>query len=301
VSGLRPGGVKAAALHHPARPTEHRYPQPAVNALRCPHCEAPLSADDGQFSCANGHTFDVARHGYVALLGSQARTDTGDSPDMVAARVAFLAAGHFSPIAAAVARAAQSFSGPVLEVGAGTGYYLRAVLDSATNAGCGIAIDSSKYAARRSAVDPRTVSVVADAWSALPLVDAAAGVVLSVFAPRTATEMARVLRPDGLLVAVTPEPQHLRQLRDRLAMLTVDEGKADRMVRGFAGLLTLEERRLVEFDLTLGHADIAALVRMGPTARHLAAPELQAELRTVPDPLTITGSVTVSTFKAAAR
>jgi len=86
-----------------------------------------------------------------------------------------------------------------------------------------------------------------------------------------------------------------------LAMLTVDEGKADRLVRGFAGLLTLVERRLVEFDLTLGHADIGALVRMGPTARHLAAPELQAELRTVPDPLTITGSVTVSTFTAAAR
>ena len=77
--------------------------------------------------CPAGHRFDLARQGYLSLLGPRSRTDTGDSADMVAARGQFLGAGHYRRIARAVAD--RVVAGPVIEIGAGTGYYLAAAVD----------------------------------------------------------------------------------------------------------------------------------------------------------------------------
>lgn len=310
---MKPGRVRAAPLHHPVQRAGRQYPAPAVAALACPHCGEGLDADQASdattgaaFRCPRGHTFDIARQGYVALLTPQSRTDSADSGEMVAARDRFLGAGHYAPIAAAVASAIDSAvsvqspdrgAGPVvLEVGAGTGYYLRAALDAAGPAAAGLALDSSRYAARRAAADSRSISVVADAWAALPLRDRSVAAVTSVFAPRNPAEIARVLADGATFVAVTPQPAHLGELRDRLTMLTVDEGKAGRLVEKFDGLLRPAGHRDVTFPLLLDHADVAALVGMGPSARHVSAAELTGQIRALPTALSVTVSVTVSTF-----
>lgn len=307
---MRPGRVRPAPLQHPVQRTGRRYPAAAVAVLACPHCGDHLHADGtsdatagGAFRCPRGHTFDIARQGYVALLHPRSRTDSADSPEMVAAREEFLGAGHYAPIASAVASAvAREVGRPVagaapviLEVGAGTGYYLRAALD-AVNSSTGLALDSSRYAARRAAADPRTVSVVADAWATLPLRDGSVAAVTSVFAPRNPPEIARVLAGGATFVAVTPRPAHLGELRDRLTMLTVDDGKAERLVEKFDGLLRPVGHWDVTFPLLLGHADVAALVGMGPSARHLSVAGLTDQIRALPTELSVTVAVTVSTF-----
>lgn len=294
--GLRPGAVRPAALQHVSRPPEHRYPTAAVQAVRCPHCALDLAVVDGSFVCPQGHGFDIARQGYVALLGPKARTDTGDSSDMVVARAQFLAAGHYRPIAAAINRAAGA-DGTVLEIGAGTGYYLDAVLRAGRGDRAGVALDTSKFAVRRTAELSSVLSVLADAWSPLPIRDAAVGVVLSVFAPRDLTEICRVLKPGGLLVAVTPEPDHLAELRDRVEMLTIDDGKADRLADALAGRLEQAGRTEVRFSMDLDRAALSELIRMGPTARHRTTAESAAQLETVPTPARVTGAVSVSVFR----
>ncbi len=307
---MKPGRVRPAPLRHGPPPRSRHHPAAGVAALACPHCFGPLTGDEDAFRCEAGHVFDIARQGYVALLGRGARTDTGDTASMVSARVEFLGAGHYRPIAQAVAAAAARASDgtpadavvgghggdpslPVLDVGAGTGYYLTAVLDQ-TGAAAGLALDASKYAARRAAGDPRVISVLSDAWSALPVADGAVGTVLSVFAPRHPAEIARVLAPGGLLVAVTPEVGHLQQLRERLEMLTVDDGKADRLVQAFDGLLDPVDARRLEYDLQLDHRGVSALVGMGPTARHVSDAALAERVGQLPPVSTVTVAVTVS-------
>jgi 23S rRNA (guanine745-N1)-methyltransferase len=282
----------------------------ALPRLCCPHCRADLARIDGSVvGCADGHRFDIARQGYLSLLGNRSRTDTGDTADMVAARVAFLGAGHYRPIADAVAAAADG--GPVLEIGAGTGYYLAAVLHrlatgDATGGVCadstavGIAIDASRYAARRAATaHPRMASVVADAWSALPVRDDAVDTVLSVFAPRDPAEITRVLAPGGRLVVVTPEPEHLAEIRSSVPILAVDGGKPERLAAAFADQLQLSDRMTVRHEMRLVRDDVGALIRMGPSARHLAAETLTAALAGLPDATAVTLSVTVSVFRSA--
>ena len=265
-------------------------PAEALAALCCPHCRAPLQLAGRLLECSAGHRFDLARQGYVSLLGSRSRTDTGDDADMVAARVEFLGAGHYAPIAAAVAEAVGEIDGLIGDLGAGPGYYLSAVAGADRP---GLAVDSSKYAARRAAAVPHVLSVVADNWSALPIADQALAAVLSIFAPRDLGQMHRVLRPGGLLVAVTPEPGHLAQVRGPLRMLAVDEGKADRLDRAAAGFEPVR-RQSVRFQVLLDHAGLSALVRMGPAARHATRAEIEAAVARQPDSVPVTVDVTVS-------
>ena len=110
-------------------------------------------------------------------------------------------------------------------------------------------------------------------------------------------EIVRVLRPGGGFVGVTPHAHHLHELRDRLTMLTVDEGKASRLADAFIGRLDLLDERSVEFAMELRPDDVSALVRMGPSARHLTPTQLAEQIAALPAELTVTAAVTVSSFQ----
>ena len=276
--------------------------------LACPSCGGVLTemGVSSVVGCPAGHRFDVAWQGYLSLLGPRSRTDTGDSADMVAAREQFLGAGHYQQIARAVAD--RAVAGPVIEIGAGTGYYLAAAVEGPTASGglsppatppaVGLALDSSRYAARRAtAVHPRVGSVVADAWSALPVLTGVAGTVLSVFAPRDPAEITRVLAPGGRLVVVTPQPEHLAEIRGPLRMLTVDEGKPERLEAAFGGRLRVLERTDLRAELRVSRSDVGALVRMGPSARHLRTADLAANLAGLGDVTDVTMAVTISVLE----
>nr|WP_245914607.1 methyltransferase domain-containing protein [Nocardia fluminea] len=219
---------------------------------------------------------------------------TGDTADMLDARAAFQGAGHFAPIAAAIADAFGTES-TVLEIGAGTGYYLADVLDAHPDA-LGIALDVAKPAARRAArAHPRAASVLADAWRGLPLRDDAVTGVLSVFAPRNPAEVARVLAPGGRFVVVTPTARHLGELIGPLGMVGVDPDKDRRLADALAGGFTRAEHTLVEFAMKLSRADVTNVVAMGPSAFH-RAPADDPRIAALPDSTEVAASVTVSTY-----
>jgi 23S rRNA (guanine745-N1)-methyltransferase len=277
-----------------------------VPYLRCPHCRASLSSRERSLSCSNGHVFDVARQGYVSLLCGDARTGTADTPDMVAARDAFLGGGHFEPIATALAGAVLDAlepepAGCLVEAGAGTGYYLARLLDEAP--GCsGLALDISKAAARRAArAHPRIGAAVADTWKALPVRDRAAAAVIDVFAPRNGSEFARILSPGGVVVVVTPTARHLREIVVSLGLLSVDEEKATRLRGALDPWFSAEGAIEVEAVMTLQREDVAALIAMGPSAWHVDADETCSAVMALPEPLLVTLSVTVSTYRPVRR
>ncbi len=70
-------------------------------ALTCPLDASPLRRDAALWRCSAGHSFDIAREGYIHLLPVQNKRsrDPGDRKEMVGARRRFLNAGHYQPIA----------------------------------------------------------------------------------------------------------------------------------------------------------------------------------------------------------
>ena len=259
-----------------------------LSQLSCPHCATEFTREENTLRCAEGHAFDVARQGYVSLLAGDQHRGTADTAGMVAARAAFLAEGHYAGIAALLADlTAEPLADPpagtcVVDLGAGTGYYLAAVLDAAArrpgaSGMAGIALDVSKHAARHAArAHPRVGAVVADAWQGLPIRGRAAAAVLNVFAPRNPAEMRRVLHPEGRAVVVVPEPEHLRELIEGFGLLSVDARKRDRIEAQFAGRLAVEAEHTYSARLRLNGPQVAQVIGMGPNAWHAAAGLLEA-------------------------
>ncbi|MGV8844860.1 putative RNA methyltransferase [Tessaracoccus sp.] len=242
--------------------------------LRCPVCGAGLHLADRSLDCPERHSFDVAKQGYVNLLGHGAPAHA-DTPQMVAARDRFLSAGHYDPITDAVADAVPD-ARRVVEVGAGTGHHLARVLDR-TPAAEGLAADISVPACRRSArAHPRMASVAADTWAGLPLRDGVVDTVLCIFAPRNPAEFARVLTPGGTVVVVLPQPDHLRELRATHGLLDIGEDKMERLTKSVDGHLEITSTVDVDFDTFLTGMEVADLIGMGPNAFHSRGPGSEA-------------------------
>ena len=111
--------------------------------LRCPNCHAELKREGKAFRCRNGHSFDVARQGYVNLLVNE-RRETGDNKEMVSARTAFLEQGHYRCLRDALCEIIRSLPVQVIaDCGCGEGYYTQAAAEEGKDV---YAFDMSKYA-----------------------------------------------------------------------------------------------------------------------------------------------------------
>ncbi|QNI03801.1 methyltransferase domain-containing protein [Halomonas sp. SH5A2] len=247
-------------------------------ALACPLDGKPLTPSDSAWCCSAGHSFDMAKQGYVNLLPVQQKrsSDPGDSKAMVAARRRFLEAGHYQPIAEAVSRAVfdhaeqglprDTFS--CLDAGCGDGYYLREL----ANAGSSetplalMGLDISKWAVQAAAKQdtkqaPQSCWVVGSNAN-LPVQSRVLDCVLCMFGFPVFHEFARALKPGGLLIQVEAGADHLRELRDIIYPTLKPERTSD--VEPPAGFASLGSETL-RYTLTLNDAEaIADLLVMTP-------------------------------------
>jgi len=276
-------------------PRDPVRPRPALAAaaayLRCPVCAGPLRLDGSQLACGHGHSFDIARHGYVNLTAGRAGPGTADTSAMVTARDRFLGRGHYHHLAAAVRSSAAQHDpgapGLVVDLAGGTGYYLADILDALPRRH-GLCIDLSVPALRRAArAHPRAAALGADVWRRLPLADRSAALVLSIFGPRNAAETSRILIPGGTLIIAVPGAGHLRELRRPLGLIGIDQRKRQRLADAYRDYAP-SGVTAVNYQLSLDHADLTALVSMGPSARHITPQALSAGLRYLPSPATVT-------------
>ena len=205
--------------------------------LLCPvrGCGLPLVRELRRVACTRGHSFDVARSGYVNLLQPQERRSKrpGDTAEAVTARRRLHDRGVTAPLLCSIAELLGASRGDtVLDAGCGDGFYLGSLQRDAGFQGHGvdISIPAVDAAARRY---PTCEWVVANADRFIPYADRSFSIVLSITARMNAAEFRRVLRDDGRLLVAIPAPQDLVELRgagrDRVA----------RTVETFAPLFTL--------------------------------------------------------------
>ena len=272
--------------------------------LRCPVCQQALSWVGSAARCAQGHSFDVAREGYLNLLLSTQRSskEPGDSPEMLRARRAFLDGGWFDPLVDALAETLEEQPEPLtlLDAGCGEGSTLgglRQRLGPRVEAwGLDIARSGARLAARRHA-DARFV--VANLAHELPFEDHSFDALISLFAPRNAPEFARVMAPGGLLQVVLPDDGHLRELRAQL--LSHEREQPDRTdeLRQELGGWELAPPRHLRLQLDLDASALAGLVAMTPLYWR-SKPEARARVEAL-DGLRVTAAFTIVAARSPLR
>lgn len=192
--------------------------------LACPLDGTSLHLDGARLVCARGHSFDVARQGYVNLLPVQHKRSSapGDSQAMVQARAAFLGSGVYEPIAArAVQLALASLPADrrpvIVDAGCGEGYYLdrlhRALLAGGGGPARLIGIDISKPAIMAAARRNRAITWLVASNARPPLVHASVDLLLCGFGFASYPAFRQVLRPGGRILLLDPGPDHLLELR----------------------------------------------------------------------------------------
>lgn len=232
----------------------------------CPNCFKPLTNDGNSLRCEAGHCFDVAREGYVNLLpASRKRSkDPGDNREMIEARRRVHQAQLYHPLAAKISAWISAISdndGIVLDLGCGEGYYTGVLQRQASKLSI-YGVDIAKPAIRLASRACPTVRFAVASSFGVPLADDSVNVAFSVFAPTGAEELARLIRPGGYYLEVSPAPSHLWELRE----LLYDKPRPHQQAIRELPLFEHVDGQMVEFTLELADEQLGDLVAMTPYA-----------------------------------
>lgn len=213
----------------------------------------PLDRGDRRYVCARGHSYDIARSGYINLLQPQDRRSltAGDASTVVEARARLFAAGVGRSLIEAVRQRFASGKLPddaaVADLGSGSGDALATCVASSTATGLGIdlSVAAGRHAARRF---PALTWVIANADRGLPLTDNRMAFLMSLHARRNPAECARVLAPDGLLFVAVPAPDDLIELRSLVQGKAIERSRIEAVLNDHERLF-----KAIEQFSTRGH------------------------------------------------
>ncbi len=204
--------------------------------LACPIDGKSLQQTDKQYVCENGHTFDIARQGYVNLLPVQHKRSKqpGDSKAMVLARTNFLNTGIYRPVAKKLAETVSALiindksindkninhkDHCILDAGCGEGYYFDYIFNALKNeTGVGelsfIGLDISKDAIIQATKRNKQISWIVGTNRQPPVEEESVDVILCLFGFMNVDGFYKILKSGGKVIVVDPGIEHLKELRE---------------------------------------------------------------------------------------
>ncbi len=194
-----------------------------ANNLACPLDGTPLLGDKS-LRCDYGHSFDMARQGYLHLLPVQNKRskEPGDSREMVEARSRFLEAGFYLPISdqlnsIALQHLPLADDLCVVDAGCGEGYYLDRFCAALMVRECGaatlIGLDISKPAVVAAARRNKLITWLVASNSNPPLLPQSVDMIFCMFGFPDYAAFKKILKPGGKVVLVEAAEDHLLELR----------------------------------------------------------------------------------------
>lgn len=228
----------------------------------CPIDGNKLEQQDKQFKCADGHTYDIARQGYVNLLPVQHKRSKqpGDSKAMVLARAHFLDTGIYEPIASTLTDIVSAeLTGDsdicLFDAGCGEGYYFDYLTEnlskaSKTNNLSLIGLDISKDAIIQATKRNKQTSWIVGTNRQPPVGEHSVDIILCMFGFVSINAFNKILKPGGKIIMVDPGADHLKELRKIIYSEVKTEKQSNSTSLEYPGFSLLENKAL-RFDKTI--------------------------------------------------
>ncbi|MDO4500750.1 MAG: methyltransferase domain-containing protein [Erysipelotrichaceae bacterium] len=178
--------------------------------ILCPVCKEELIKEEKRYVCANRHSFDIAKQGYLNL-NLKSSVKTGDEKEMVIARKEFLDKGYYSFLRDKINEVIDSLNlNNLLDLGCGEGYYTSSfkVKDK-------IGIDLSKETLKLASREDKSTQYILKTIFDVPLADNSLDGIITIFAP-ISKEVKRLLKEEGYFILVKPDVYHLFELKEKV-------------------------------------------------------------------------------------
>jgi len=240
--------------------------------LCCPLDQLSMQQRDGYLVCENGHSYDIARQGYVNLLAASDKRskDPGDSKSMVRARHDFFEAGYYQPVAQHLTELVTKTVADgsiIVDAGCGEGYYLQCLqhqLQSSAQSGCNfVGFDISKWAVAAAARRCPATWFVASNRN-IPISADSVDILISLFGFPAFESFRRILKNQGLLILANAGPRHLIELREIIYTSLKNTRSTELEQAQRAGFVLQEATQLTYQSPPLDQAGIAQLLEMTP-------------------------------------
>ena len=238
-----------------------------MNILKCPVCGQKLYNENKTWRCANKHSYDIAKEGYVNLLSAHKKGDViGDNKEMALSRRDFLNKGYYRSLANTVTECLDKYSDDgenVLDICCGEGYYTAFATERLNRSFYGF--DLSKNMVRLAAKRKINAEFFVANIASIPVKDSSVKAAFHLFAPFHASEFRRVIADDGVIITAIPGKEHLLGMKEIL----YDEPYLNDEKEPLADGLKPIERIRVKEEISLNcREDINALFKMTPYYYH---------------------------------
>ncbi len=244
--------------------------------LACPIDAKKLTQTGQQLVCDNGHSFDIARQGYVNLLPVQHKRSKqpGDSKAMVTARTHFLNSGAYQPVATklnelVLAAIINDKAHCILDAGCGEGYYFDFIFNALKDKESAstlsfVGLDISRDAIMQATKRNKHISWVVGTNRQPPVETESVDTILCLFGFLSMDGFSKILKPGGQIIVVDPGPDHLKELREIIYPEIKESGQKNSLNMKTAGFSVISTENLSFKVNIVANAQINNLLIMTP-------------------------------------
>ncbi len=277
--------------------------------LACPRCQLSFDQADSRLLCKNGHSFDMAKKGYLNLLAGHPKETY--TREMFLARRHIIFEGYFDPLLTEIkyvianskitsiekniscAQEGPIFKphGYILDAGCGEGTLLEKILeDQLMSNFMPAGIDIAKEAIYLAARDyPGRLWMVGDVANP-PLAPGQFSILLNILTPANYKAFKRILECGGMLVKVFPGDFHLRELKTFLVQKSTgseknqggakaeNNSKAEGVEKIFADRFKQFMKKRITYQYQCSGLALKKLLKMSPITWSIQPPGEESRL-----------------------
>lgn len=238
--------------------------------LQCPICSGEINViDNNRLVCDKNHSFDLAKQGYVNMLGKQ--VSTMYDHELFEARKNIIQTHKiYDQVHQFISNMIQENiqAGLVFDAGSGEGSHLNSIFKQVNNNKLhGLGLDISKDGVLMAAKNYSSQNWIVGDLTNTPFSNHTVDIILSFLSPANYKEFERILKGNGLLIKVIPGSHYLKEIRQALSSVLQEYENTDTVELMKEKVHVLKENRIT-YQVKLDIDGLKELLKMTPLAWH---------------------------------